>query len=515
MSIASPRPSLNLPSSRRSSSSTINSTRSPSTSRPASIRDNHTANSTPVPASTRRRDRAALREFYNLQATESPTKPAPSAPTSQPEDSGPQDALSALDSPSFSAKTYADELLNTSDAETLLRTLNSITISALGLEGDKKALVVEQPVGTGFSIGTPRATSEEQVAQDFIKFFKNFQRLFGTTNYKIYVTGKSYAGRYVPYTSAAMLGQNDTEYYDLSGALIYDPVIGNFDYTQEEVVIVPFAVQNQNILDLNTSFLAKMETLHQSCGYADYIDKYLTFPASGLQPPVLFNFTSNATCDLFDLINEAALVINPCFDIYEITQMCPLLWDVLGFPTQLVYSPMGADVYFSRTDVKRAIHAPLNVSWAECSNIDVFTGNNTGPETEGDTSPDPIQHVLPQVIEATNRVLIANGDFDMIIITNGTLMSIQNMTWNGKLGFQTQPSTPINITMPDLMYADVFASNGYKGLDGPQRIMGIQDLGRDANKGTDSIMNAASCGQRHSSLDICSRSFNREAHTAT
>ncbi|KAG9738295.1 hypothetical protein KCU73_g9773, partial [Aureobasidium melanogenum] len=140
MSIASPRPSLNLPSSRRGSTSTINSTRSPSTSRPASIRDNHTANSTPVPASTRRRDRAALREFYNLQATESPTKPPPSAPTSQPEDSGPQDALSALDDPSFSAKAYADELLNTSDAATLLRTLNSITISALGLEGDKKAL---------------------------------------------------------------------------------------------------------------------------------------------------------------------------------------------------------------------------------------------------------------------------------------------------------------------------------------------------------------------------------------
>ncbi|KAH0274076.1 hypothetical protein KCU91_g5518, partial [Aureobasidium melanogenum] len=141
MSIASPRPSLNLPSSRRGSTSTINSARSPSTSRPASIRDNHTTNSTPVPASTRRRDRAALREFYNLQATESPIKPPP--PTSQPEDSGPQDALSALDDPSFSAKTYADELLNTSDAETLLRTLNSITISALGLEGDKKALVYD------------------------------------------------------------------------------------------------------------------------------------------------------------------------------------------------------------------------------------------------------------------------------------------------------------------------------------------------------------------------------------
>lgn len=35
------------------------------------------------------------------------------------------------------------ELLTSSDAETLLRTLNSITISSLGLEGDKKALVYD------------------------------------------------------------------------------------------------------------------------------------------------------------------------------------------------------------------------------------------------------------------------------------------------------------------------------------------------------------------------------------
>ncbi|KAI4751704.1 hypothetical protein E4T52_15875 [Aureobasidium sp. EXF-3400] len=139
MSIASPRPSFNL--SRRGSTSTINSTRSPSTSRPASIHDN---SSTPIPPSSRRRDRAALREFYNLQSTQAPTeKPPPTAAPLATEDSNPSDALSTLDNPSFSPQTYVDELLQTADAETLLRTLNSITISALGLEGDKKALVYD------------------------------------------------------------------------------------------------------------------------------------------------------------------------------------------------------------------------------------------------------------------------------------------------------------------------------------------------------------------------------------
>lgn len=59
--------------------------------------------------------------------------------------------------------------------------------------------------------------SQEETAEDFVKFFKNFQKEFGIKNFKIYVTGESYAGRYVPYISAAILDQNDTEYYDLAG----------------------------------------------------------------------------------------------------------------------------------------------------------------------------------------------------------------------------------------------------------------------------------------------------------
>jgi carboxypeptidase D len=81
-------------------------------------------------------------------------------------------------------------------------------------------------------------------------------------------------------------------------------------------------------------------------------------------------------------------------------------------------------VYFNRTDVKKALHAPESVDWSECSAEPVFVGGDGGPEQEGDFSANPIEKVLPQVIEATNRVLIGNGDYDMIIITNGTLLSV-------------------------------------------------------------------------------------------
>ena len=59
---------------------------------------------------------------------------------------------------------------------------------------------VEQPAGTGFSSkgSTPGATNEEEVAEQFAGFWKNFIETFGLQHKKIYVTGESYAGFYVP-----------------------------------------------------------------------------------------------------------------------------------------------------------------------------------------------------------------------------------------------------------------------------------------------------------------------------
>ena len=53
---------------------------------------------------------------------------------------------------------------------------------------------VEQPVGTGFSQGTPDVTDETGVASEFLGFWKNFVDTFGLQNRKIYISGESYAG---------------------------------------------------------------------------------------------------------------------------------------------------------------------------------------------------------------------------------------------------------------------------------------------------------------------------------
>ena len=51
------------------------------------------------------------------------------------------------------------------------------------------------------------------------------------------------------------------------------------------------------------------------------------------------------------------------------------------------------------------------------------------------------------------------------------------MTWNGKLGFDSAPSDPIVISLPDLQDAAMYEQEGEDPLGG-QGIMGIQHYER-------------------------------------
>lgn len=52
---------------------------------------------------------------------------------------------------------------------------------------------VEQPIGTGFSQGDVTATNEEDIARQFMGFWKNFMDTFSMRGNKVYITGESYA----------------------------------------------------------------------------------------------------------------------------------------------------------------------------------------------------------------------------------------------------------------------------------------------------------------------------------
>ncbi|KAF2114320.1 carboxypeptidase cpdS precursor [Lophiotrema nucula] len=286
---------------------------------------------------------------------------------------------------------------------------------------------VEQPVGTGFTQGTPTAKNTEEAAQQFLGFFKNFIETFGLQNKKVFIAGESYAGKYIPYFADAMLTANDTTHFDVRGIMIYDPSVAS-DALLEEVPAVAFVDKWAGLFNFNKTFTDYLHTQADTCGYTDYLNKYLTFPPVGKLPQPSSGPNTEG-CDLWTDILNAVFLTNPCFDIYAIATTCPLLWDVLGFPGSFDYVPEGASIYFNRTEVQKAINAPVQ-EWSECASGIL----------RGDNSPQSSYEALPRVIDALERTVIVHGDLDFILLGNGTLLTIQNMTWGGQQGFQAAPS---------------------------------------------------------------------------
>lgn len=94
---------------------------------------------------------------------------------------------------------------------------------------------VEQPVGVGYTQGTPDISNEVELAQQFQGFWINFVNAFGLQKRKVYLTGESYAGFYVPYIADAFINAEDKNYFNLQGVAIHDPIIGDNTVQQDGI----------------------------------------------------------------------------------------------------------------------------------------------------------------------------------------------------------------------------------------------------------------------------------------
>jgi carboxypeptidase D len=309
---------------------------------------------------------------------------------------------------------------------------------------------VEQPVGTGFTQGNATATSQEETAEEFLGFFKNFVDTFGLQNRKVYITGESSAGRYVPYIADAMLSKNDSSYYDVKGIMFYDPSVAD-DVLLEDIPAVPFVDKWAGLFNFNQTFMDDIHNRSKACGYTEYMEKYLTFPPPS-KLPYPEKDAQTEGCGLWEDIYNAVFYTNPCFDVYAIATTCPLLWDPLGFPGSFDYLPPNTEIYFNRTEVQAAINAPIQ-PWAECS----------GGVLDTDSSPQSSWEVIPRVIDALDRTVIAHGELDYILLYNGTLMAIQNMTWGGMQGFQKPPVDDFYVPYHDDLSLTSLSAKGLMG----------------------------------------------------
>ncbi|KAM0257962.1 hypothetical protein ACHAQJ_004121 [Trichoderma viride] len=296
---------------------------------------------------------------------------------------------------------------------------------------------VDQPVGVGYSQGEPSITNEDELAAQFMGFWRNFVDTFSLQGYKVYIAAESYGGFYGPYISSNFIATNNTEYYDLQGLIVYDGTMFG-ENLQSNIPVLPYVTRHQDEFALDDETLSTVRSISDDCGFTEYFDKYLTFPPPSRQPVItpgntlLPNGTisANQTCNnLWNNVTDQALIANPCFNIYNILDHCPALFNVFSDKP-----------YFNRTDVKKALHAPDSINWVPCHIPQPF---NTSYNL--DQSPLPGLKQLPHVIETTQNVILAQGAVDWISMLPGVVLGVQNMTWGGKTGFQCRPQDPFYV----------------------------------------------------------------------
>ncbi|MCJ1477188.1 hypothetical protein MMC13_005859 [Lambiella insularis] len=322
---------------------------------------------------------------------------------------------------------------------------------------------IDQPVSTGYSPGNIVVNNEDDVAKQFNGFWKNFMTTFGLRGRKVFLAGESYAGQYISYIASHMLDANDTEYYNVKGIQINDPLI-NYQDAQAEGKSRPTLCLFRELTGSQLlSYLEYLNDRADICGYTQFMAEALVFPPTGPLPTA--PDSSIGDCDLLTDYFLAAKEVNPCYNIYHILDFCPYLWDEIGYPGPA----RGPNNYFNRSDVQKVLHAPPT-NFIVCAK-----GPNLFPQEEDGSVPSALGP-LPSVIDRTNNVLIGHGLLDSLLYANGTLLSIQNMTWNGKQGFQTAPSAPFLVPYhpdsgslnPPIGYTN-FAGSGILGTTHTER----------------------------------------------
>lgn len=213
----------------------------------------------------------------------------------------------------------------------------------------------------------------------------------------------------------------------------------SWDVIQSELGTLAFVQKYRHVFGFDNAFMDKLTRMSGQCGYTSFMDTHVTYPPKGKIPLPGKDVTFDEGCDVWGMVYDQALLINPAWNLYRIFDVVsgrlsypyriaqhvnsyslpqyPVLWDVLGNPgtNPDVQSP----IYFDRADVKKAIHAPANVAWEECAGR-----AKTFPFD--DASEPSALNALPRAIERSPKgVVIMHGMADFLLLADGTRTVIQ------------------------------------------------------------------------------------------
>jgi vitellogenic carboxypeptidase-like protein len=269
----------------------------------------------------------------------------------------------------------------------------------------------DNPVGTGFSYTEADkgyARDETDVARDLYEALQQFYTLFPEYQSRdFYVTGESYAGKYVPAISYKIHTENQGTpkiRINLKGLAIGDGF-------SDPVTMLNYGeyLYNIGLLDQNgkAHFDQEEEKARRAITSGKYMDAFLTIDAllDGDLTPGGVSYFKNVTG----------------LDFY--------------FNFLLTASPEDQNYYSSFVQLpstRRSIHVG-NVSY-----------NDLGGNVEKYLRNDMYQSVKPWIQELLDapeqyQILMYSGQLDIIVASTLTDSFIRSMKWNGSDSFQQQP----------------------------------------------------------------------------
>nr|XP_048296102.1 probable serine carboxypeptidase CPVL [Myodes glareolus] len=265
-------------------------------------------------------------------------------------------------------------------------------------------LYIDNPVGTGFSFTDSLqgyAVNEDDIAKDLysalIQFFKLFPE-YATNNF--YVTGESYAGKYVPAIAHYIHTLNPSRDFKihLEGIAIGDA------YSDPESIIGGYATFLYQIGLLDEEQQKHFQKQCSKC--IEHIKEQNWIKAFEILDKLLDG----------DLTNDLSYFQNVtgCTNYYNFLQ-CTELED------QSYYGK-----FLSLPQVREAIHV----------------GNRTfsdGADVEKYLREDTLQSVKPWLVEIMDhyKVLLYNGQLDIIVAAVLTERSLMTMNWKGSKEYKT------------------------------------------------------------------------------
>ena len=255
-------------------------------------------------------------------------------------------------------------------------------------------LYIDNPVGTGFSFtddDAGYANDEDDVARDLYSALQQFFTLFSSYRANdFYITGESYAGKYVPAISYKIHQENQQakQKINLKGLAIGDGLcdpINQLDYGH--------FLYNVGLV----SARARDQLLQLQNKTAEYIHR-------GQLEKAFFSF--NEAMELYEQITGLGFVYN---------------YLLQSTPIEFSYYPS----FLTSSTTRNAIHV---------GNLVYNDGSDVYRHLEGDVMR-TVRDKIAALLDADYNVLIYNGQMDVIIDYIGTEQMVRQLPWSGQAEF--------------------------------------------------------------------------------